>query len=71
MNSTSNVMTTSVATSRASVAVGADDDDEDDGLTLEEFLRECDKSPKSRVSHETLTFSSNVVQVVSMLQSCK
>ena len=32
---------------------GNDDDDDDDvdaSMTLEEFLQECDKSPKSRVS---------------------
>ena len=33
--------------------VNADDDDDEDGaLTLEEFLQECDKSPKSRVSYD-------------------
>ena len=43
--------TSMVPRNRASFAGDVADggDDEDDGLTLEEFLRECDKSPKSRV----------------------
>ena len=59
MGSSSSSSNMTAAHSRASIAVDTrgtneddeeEDEEEDDGLTLAEFLQECDKSPKSRVS---------------------